>query len=213
VNNPCGQLPISGALTKPHEWRAAGTLVLERFCAPQQLDRVTTLTSFFRATIVQCNNCCSAAMLASGALKVRQPSERRPRHPPKRVIRSNTMSTQDVVKTYNDLTNQNVERINSLGELNLKVAEKMAARQMDVMNLFMEQGVRMMKLATEAKGYSELYKGQADMAREMTEKLMAESKTNMALAGEIRDDYRGWLDDAMADLKEGNTAVRNAVTA
>lgn len=123
------------------------------------------------------------------------------------------MSNQDVMKTYNDLTNQNVERINALGELNLKVAEKMATRQMDVMNLFMEQGVRMMKLATEAQGYSELYKGQVDMAREMSEKLMGESKTNMALAGEIRDDYRGWLDAAMADVKDGSTAVRNAVTA
>ena len=123
------------------------------------------------------------------------------------------MSTQDVIKTYTDMTNQNVERMNALGELNLKIAEKVAARQMDVMNLFMEQGVRMMKLATEAKGYGELYKGQVDMAKEMTEKLMAESKTSMALAGEIRDDYRGWFDAAMADLKEGNTAVRNAVTA
>ncbi|WP_295540219.1 phasin family protein [uncultured Thiohalocapsa sp.] len=123
------------------------------------------------------------------------------------------MSTQDAMKTYNDLTNQNVERMNALGELNLKVAERMASRQMDVMSLFMEQGVRMMKLATEAKGYSELYKGQVDMAREMSEKLMAESKTTMAMAGEIRDDYRGWLDAAMADIKEGNSAVRNAVTA
>lgn len=123
------------------------------------------------------------------------------------------MSNQDVVNTYNDLTNQNVERMNALGELNLKVAEKMASRQMDVMSLFMEQGVRMMKMATEAKGYSELYKGQVDMAREMSEKLMSESKTNMALVGEIRDDYRGWLDAAMADVKDGSTAVRNAVTA
>lgn len=123
------------------------------------------------------------------------------------------MSTQDVMKTYNDLTNQNLERMNALGELNLKAAEKLASRQMDVLNLFMEQGVRMMKLATEAKGYSDLYKGQVDMAREMSETLMSESKTSMALAGEIRDDYRGWLDGAMAELKEGNSAVRNAVTA
>jgi len=123
------------------------------------------------------------------------------------------MSTQDVMNTYKDLANQNVERLNTLGELNLKVAEKMVSRQMDAMNLFMEQGVRMLKLATEAKGYGELYKGQVEMAKEMSEQLMAESKTNMALAGEIRDDYRGWFDAAMAELKDGNTAVRNAVTA
>lgn len=123
------------------------------------------------------------------------------------------MSTQDVVKTYSDLTNQNVERMNALGELNLKIVEKVASRQMDVMNLVLEHSVRLMKLATEAKGYGDLYKGQVEMAKEMSEKMMDESKANMALAGEIRDDYRGWLDAAMADVKEGNTAVRNAVTA
>jgi hypothetical protein len=123
------------------------------------------------------------------------------------------MSTQDAIKTYTDLANQNVERLNALGELNLKMAEKVVARQMDALNLFMAQGVRMMSLATEAKGYGELYKGQVEMAKEMTEKVMVESKANMALAGEIRDDYRGWFDAAMADMKEGNTAVRNAVTA
>jgi hypothetical protein len=127
--------------------------------------------------------------------------------------RSMKMSTQDVMNTYNDLTNQNVERMNALGELNMKVAEKMLARQMDAMNLFMEQGVRMMKLATESKGYGELYKGQVEMAKEMSEQVMSVSKTNMALAGEIRDEYRGWFDSAMADLKESNSAVRNAVTA
>jgi phasin family protein len=123
------------------------------------------------------------------------------------------MSAQDMMNTYKDLTDQNVERLNALGELHLKVAEKMVSRQMDAMNLLMEQGVRMLKVASEAKGYSELYKGQVEMAQELSEQLMAESKTNMALAGEIRDDYRGWLDTAMADLKEGSTAVRNAVTA
>ena len=123
------------------------------------------------------------------------------------------MSTNDMLNTYNDLTNKGVERINALSELNLKVAEKMVARQMDAMNLFMEQGVRMMKLATEAKGYSDFYKGQVDMAKEAAERLVQESKTNMHLAGEIRDDYRGWFDAAMADAKQGKEAVRNAVTA
>lgn len=123
------------------------------------------------------------------------------------------MSNQDVMNTYTDLANQSVERLNTLGELNMKVAEKMAARQMDALNLFMEQGMRLMTLATESKGYSELYKGQVEMAKDVSEKVMAESKSNMALAGEIRDDYRGWLDTAMADVKKGSTAVRNAVTA
>ena len=123
------------------------------------------------------------------------------------------MNTKEAVNTYTDLTNKSVERISSLGELNVKLAETITTRQMDVMNLIMEQGVRMMSLATEAKGYSDLYKGQVEMAKEISERMMAESKANMKLAGEIRDDYRGWFDKTMADVKDSNTVVRNAVTA
>jgi hypothetical protein len=123
------------------------------------------------------------------------------------------MNTKEAVNTYTDLTNKSVERISSLGELNVKLAETITTRQMDVMNLIMEQGVRMMSLATEAKGYSDLYKGQVEMAKEISERMMAESKANMKLAGEIRDDYRGWFDKAMADVKDSSTVVRNAVTA
>jgi len=87
------------------------------------------------------------------------------------------------------------------------------ARQMDALNLFMEQGVRMMTLATEAKSYGDYYKGQVEMAKELTERMMEESKTNMKLAGDVREDYRGWFDAALADVRESKDVVRNAVVA
>jgi len=123
------------------------------------------------------------------------------------------MSTKEVFNTYTDLTNKSMERMSALGELNLKLVETVTTRQMDAMTLFMEQGVRMMTLASEAKGYSDLYKGQVEVTKTMTERMMEESKANMKLAGQIRDDYRGWLDAAMADVKDSSTVVRNAVTA
>ncbi|MGB5736784.1 MAG: phasin family protein [Thiohalocapsa sp.] len=123
------------------------------------------------------------------------------------------MSTKEALNTYTELSNKSVERMNSLGELNLKVVETVTTRQMDVMNLFMEQSLRMMSLASEAKGYSDLYKGQVEMAKTVSERMMEESKAGMKLASEIRDDYRGWFDAAMADVKDSSNVVRNAVTA
>jgi hypothetical protein len=123
------------------------------------------------------------------------------------------MTVKDNVNAINELTDKGVARMNALGELNLKTAEKVVARQMDAFNLFMEQGVRLMTLATEAKGYSDFYKGQIDMAKEMTQRMMAESKTNMQVAGELRDEYRGWFDAAMAEVRDSKDVVRNAVTA
>jgi hypothetical protein len=123
------------------------------------------------------------------------------------------MSTKDVVSTYNNITSKSVERVNALGNLNLKIAETVATRQMDVMNLLMEQGLRMMNLTTEAKGYTDLYKGQVEITKAVTERLVEESKNGMKLAGQIRDDYRGWFDAALAEMKDSSTTVRNAVTA
>ncbi len=113
----------------------------------------------------------------------------------------------DTMNTVNEMTNKGFERMTSLGELNLKIYERVAARQMDAMNLFMEHGIRAMKLATESKGYNEFFKGQVDAAKELSERLMTESKTNMSLAGEVRDDYRHWFEknlaEVSADLRKG----------
>jgi phasin family protein len=116
------------------------------------------------------------------------------------------MTANETMSTVNDMTNKSVERLTSLGELNLRIFERLAARQMDAMNLFMEHNVRVMKLATEAKGYNELFKGQTEAAKELSERLMTESKTNMQLAGEVRDEYRSWVEknlgEVTADLRK-----------
>ncbi|MGE5155630.1 MAG: phasin family protein [Bdellovibrio bacteriovorus] len=113
----------------------------------------------------------------------------------------------DTMNTVNEMTNKGFERMTSLGELNLKIFERVAARQMDALNLFMEHGIRVMKIATESKGYNEYFKGQVDAAKELSERLMTESKTNMSLAGEVRDDYRHWFEknlaEVSADLRKG----------
>jgi len=123
------------------------------------------------------------------------------------------MTVKDNLNTINELTDKSLARMNALGELNLKAAETMAARQMDTWSMLMEQSMRMFTLATEAKTYGDYYKAQVDFAKEMTERLMAESKTNLKVAGELRDEYRGWYDAAMAEVRNSKDVVRNAVTA
>lgn len=123
------------------------------------------------------------------------------------------MTGKNNLNVFNDLTNTSVERITALGELNLKVVEKIAARQMEVMNQFVEQGARLMTMAADAKGYSDYYKGQVDLAKEITDRLMSESKANLQVAAEARDDYRSWFDAMIADVRNSKDVVRNAVTA
>ncbi len=121
------------------------------------------------------------------------------------------MNTSETMKTMNDWTNKGVERMTSLGELNLRLAEKMAARQMDAMTLWMEHAMRVMKVGAESKGYNELFKGQVEATKELSERLLAEGKTTLQVVGEARDDYRAWFEknisEISADLRKETPAA------
>lgn len=121
------------------------------------------------------------------------------------------MNTNESMKAINDWTSKSVERMTSLGELNTRIFERMAARQMDAMNLYMDHTMRMMKIATESKGYNELFKGQVEAAKELSERVMAEGKSGMQVASEARDDYRAWfeknLSEVSADLRKGTATA------
>jgi len=116
--------------------------------------------------------------------------------------RSKAMTMQDTMNNLNDLTNKNVERMTALGEINMRFAERMMTRQMDLMTRGIEQGSAFMRAASEARGYSDLYKTQLDAAKDASEQLIAESKAGMAFASETRDDYRAWFKATVEDMRQ-----------
>jgi phasin family protein len=110
------------------------------------------------------------------------------------------MTTKDTVNLMNDMGNKGFERLNALGELNLRIWEKLVTRQMDAVSFAMEQGIRQVKLATESKGYTEYVKGQVELTKETSERAMEEAKANLKVAGEVQEDYRAWMQKGMSDL-------------
>jgi len=120
------------------------------------------------------------------------------------------MTANDTVGLMNEMTAKSLERLNALGELNLRTWEKLVGRQMEAMSFAMEQGIRQARLATESKGYSEYVKGQVELAKEAGERAMAEARANLKAAGELQADYRAWLQQGMSDL---STEPRKGATA
>ena len=120
------------------------------------------------------------------------------------------MPTNATINTVNEIANKGVERLTSLSDLNLRVFERLAARQVEAINLYTEHSIRVLKQVTESKGLDDLVKGQVEVAKELSERLMVESKTNASLAGQVRDDYRVWFEKNLADV---NADLRKAVPA
>lgn len=120
------------------------------------------------------------------------------------------MTAKENLEAVNAMGNKGMERLNQLGELNMKVMERIASRQMEAMNFMMEQSMRQMKLASESKGYNDFVKGQVELAKETSERMMEETKANMQIATEVRDGYRSFVQDGMSEISE---EVRKAAPA
>jgi phasin family protein len=121
------------------------------------------------------------------------------------------MNAKTKLESVNEMGGKAMENLNKLAELNMKVLEKITSRQMEAMNFMMEQSKRQMKLATEAKGFEEFLKGQAELAKETSERMLEESKASMQIATEVREDYRAFVQGGMSAISEGVRKVTPGV--
>jgi Phasin protein len=112
-------------------------------------------------------------------------------------------STREGIEMMNELGDKGYEAAQSLGEIHLRAIERMVGRQLDAMGLLMDSGLRQVKMVTEVKGAGELVKGQIGLAREVGERMLAETRENMRLMGDTRDEYRAWLEKEVRVVSEG----------
>lgn len=106
-------------------------------------------------------------------------------------------NAKESVEMFSELNSKGFEAARQLGEINLRTMERLVCRQMDVMSMLVEGGLRQVKLASESKAYSELVKDQVEFAREVTERVMEEGRENVKIASDTRDEYRAWLEQGM----------------
>jgi phasin family protein len=106
------------------------------------------------------------------------------------------------IEVLNDLSSKGYEAAKSLGEINLRIMERMMARQLDTFNLVMDSGLRNIKMITEAKGPNDLVRGQMDLVREVSERLLAESRESVKLASDTREEYRAWVEQGVQIVTE-----------
>lgn len=110
------------------------------------------------------------------------------------------MSVNETFETITNLSHKSVAKVSSLGDLNLRIFERLAARHVDAMNLAVEQSLRLAKLATETKDFSRFFKDQVEATNSLSELLFNESKENLKLVAQARDDYRAWFENILAEM-------------
>lgn len=118
------------------------------------------------------------------------------------------MTTKENIEILNELSGKGYEAAKSLGEINLRIVERTLARQMDAWNMFMDSGLRNVKMVTEAKGPADLVRGQVDLFREVSERMLTESRETMKLASEAKEEYRSWFDQGLQEFNEKMNKLR-----
>lgn len=123
------------------------------------------------------------------------------------------MNEQANLDMLNEMGSKGYESMRELGDINLRNWERIVARQMDAVSLMMESGLRQVKMASEAKGYNDLVKTQVEFAKELGQRLVDETRQNLQLAGDARDEYRLWFEKGMTDVKDKMNRAAQAAQA
>jgi hypothetical protein len=118
-------------------------------------------------------------------------------------------TTKETIEVLNDLSSKGYEAVKSLGDINLRIMERALARQMDALSICMDGGLRSFKLVTESKGPTDLVRGQADLLREFSEKMLIESREAIKFATDSRDEYRTWFEQGLQVVNDRMAKLRS----
>jgi len=111
------------------------------------------------------------------------------------------MNLNDVFDLVSKTTDENYDNLRKLTDLNLKVWDQLAAKQMEVMNLCFETGNKQVELTKDAKRADDLYSKQAELARELGEQLIERNQQVMEILNKSRQEYKDWVEAGTAQAK------------
>lgn len=87
-----------------------------------------------------------------------------------------------------------------LGELNVRTAETLFAKQMEAFSLWMDGSIKQVELVSSSRDYKTLWSEQTEAAKELGESLVAKGREAFEAAGDARDEYRTWYKDSVEKL-------------
>ncbi len=119
----------------------------------------------------------------------------------------------DTLKLFKDITEKSVASFKSVGELNLRTFEALAAKQVEIVQGAADAGVKQSALFTDAKDVNELLSAQSDLANVYTESLSKSvTEINDILKG-AQDELTGLAETAFEDAKVNAEKVAAEVKA
>jgi len=119
----------------------------------------------------------------------------------------------DTMKLFKDITEKSVASFKSVGELNLRTFEALAAKQVEIVQGAADAGVKQSAIFTDAKDVNEVLAAQSDLANVYTESLSKNVTEISDILKGAQEELTGLAEVNFADAKSNTEKVAAEVKA
>ncbi len=103
-------------------------------------------------------------------------------------------NAQENLETFKNFGTAGFETLSTLTDLNVRTFEKLVAMQAETFNLFIDAGTELVKLGSEVKDPKAFVEGEVELAKQLSEDLVAKSKESLEVSTEVSEEYRSWVE-------------------
>ncbi len=119
----------------------------------------------------------------------------------------------DTLKLFKDITEKSVASFKSVGELNLRTFEALAAKQVEIVQGAADAGVKQSAIFTDAKDVNEVLAAQSDLANVYAENLSKSVTEITDILKGAQEELAGLTEAAFEDAKVNAEKVAAEVKA
>jgi phasin family protein len=104
------------------------------------------------------------------------------------------ITAKENLEMFKEFGTTGYETLRTLTDLNVRTYEKLVEKQAETFNLFVDAGIELVKLSSEAKDPKAFIESEVELAKQLSENLVAKSRESLEVAAEVRDEYKSFAE-------------------
>lgn len=108
----------------------------------------------------------------------------------------------EMFETFTQANQSMFDTVRKVNEINLKTMEKLMSQQLDLTTATVDVSMKHFELVSKANGYQELLNGQAGLARDYSQTLVASYKKGHDVLNEARESMTKLMDESVKSAEE-----------
>jgi len=99
-----------------------------------------------------------------------------------------------------EMARDGYESARQLGDINLRIWNNMFEKQIGMLDIWLDAGVKQVELSTTAKEPKEYLGSQVALTKDVGEKLIASGRDAVSSSGEVQGEYRAWYEKSVQSM-------------